>query len=266
MRTAAGWLAGLALALGAAGSSGEAATQEASAGVPAVARATASRVNVRAGANPNYEVLAQLDAGDRVLVAGYDGEWAQVHLPQTARCYISAKYVERHGTRGRVTTDRVNIRARPATTASILGQVHRDRDLAVVEEQAGWYRIRPLAEWVGYVKRDYLQPESGVSVEQFTADEQRAVGQTVSTAAPAAASRPPLYIGEVRGVGRWFRHPSQHRLVIDCRTAAYLVADAYPLAELEHQTVAIWGDQQTSHKWKAPLVRVTRLERVSTAP
>lgn len=270
----AGWCVAVTLCAGTV----EAAPKNFAAPSTSVAQSSGDRVNVRSGASLNYEALTQLSAGERVLVTGQDGEWSQVRLPRSARCYVSAKFVERQGTTAQPTTDRLNVRARPATTASIVGQIHRDHPVTIVEETGGWYRIQPLPDWIGYVKSELLKPDPTITVEQFLAMRDSEFAQSAGSSKPGpaaiATAKPsrwtqanrPLLIGEIQRAGGWFKPPASHRLIVEGRTAAFLSADQYPLAQLEHQTVAIWGDQQASAKSKTPLVRVTRLELVSTNP
>lgn len=54
-----------------------------------------------------------------------------------------------------VTTDTLNVRKKPTTESSILGQVPRDEELTVTDRAGGWVQIK-IEEGYGYVSEEYV--------------------------------------------------------------------------------------------------------------
>ena len=91
---------------------------------PYTAEAVSDRVNIRAGENNNFEIVATLSKGDRVIVTGKSFSWFKVRLPEDAKAFIKSEYAHLITPEvAEVTADRVNVRAAPNTNAAILVQV-----------------------------------------------------------------------------------------------------------------------------------------------
>ena len=55
---------------------------------------TKDKVNVRARADKNAEVVAQLAKGDSVEVLDRKGDWLKITLPASAKCYVASKFLD----------------------------------------------------------------------------------------------------------------------------------------------------------------------------
>lgn len=128
---------------------------------PYTARVKTDNVNVRAGQNNNYEVLAGVNKGDELVVVDKSYSWCKVYLPESARMYVKMSYTKLVSTQvGEITADRVNIRARANTTSSIIGQFVRGDQFFIRENSGEWLRIRPLAKAYGWVREDLIEFKS----------------------------------------------------------------------------------------------------------
>ena len=128
---------------------------------PFTARVKADHVNVRAGQSNNYESLAEVNKGNTLVVIGKNYSWYQVRLPEGSKMYVKMGYLKLLSTEvGEITVDRVNIRARPNTTASIVGQLVRGDQFFIKENTGEWLWIRPLAKAQGWVHEDLLEFKS----------------------------------------------------------------------------------------------------------
>ena len=118
-------------------------------------------VNVRAGANPNFESVAKLVQGAQVVVLGKSYQWYKIQLPSTAMAFIRADYlVERGGGVGVLTGDKVNVRAKPNSESSVLGQLRKGDSVKLLEKMNNWYKVEPPAGTVGWVHADFVRAKA----------------------------------------------------------------------------------------------------------
>ncbi len=159
--------------------------------VPATGEITADDVNVRGGNNRNYEVLSQGHRGDAITILEQQGEWYRIILPQTATCYINAAFVELRPdqSRGTVTGDRVNLRARPATSSSIVGQAYEGEQVTTRNRDGDWLAIAPPAVASGWVHSQFVKIIGPVVTPTTTAVAPPTSSTTESTSSlPTVAS------------------------------------------------------------------------------
>lgn len=124
---------------------------------PFLAQVNKESVNVRAGANANFEVLAKLKHSAEVVVLGKNFDWYKVQLPTTAKAYIRADYLKLHeDSFGELIGDKVNIRARANSDSSSLGQLKKGDYVKVIRQISGWWQIEPPAQAVGWIHEDLL--------------------------------------------------------------------------------------------------------------
>jgi SH3-like domain-containing protein len=99
-------------------------------------------VNVRAGAHLNYEIVAQLDKGDLVLVTGTRGEWTRIAMPPGVLAWVSTDFVADDGL---VEAANVNVRSGPGLKYNLLCQLQRDAQVIIRTQSSDgkWYGIEP---------------------------------------------------------------------------------------------------------------------------
>lgn len=124
-----------------------------------------SYVNVRSIPSEEGEVVGKLyDKSVGNFIEEVDG-WYKI---ESGNCigYVKAEYCvtgdaanEMAKEVGRriaiVTTDTLNVRKKPTTESSILGQVPRDEELTVTDRAGGWVQIK-IEEGYGYVSEEYV--------------------------------------------------------------------------------------------------------------
>jgi len=125
------------------------------AGLPRTGEIIAHDVNVRAGAHLNYEILANLDKGDLVLITGLRGDWTRIAPPPGVLVWVSSKYVADDGL---VEGDSVNVRSGPALKYNVVCQLQRDDHVVIKEtsEKGDWYGIVPPEAAGAYVYAKYV--------------------------------------------------------------------------------------------------------------
>jgi len=104
-----------------------------SAGAEEAAVVKKNRVNVRAQATPNSEVITQLKKGETVIVLeeiaarkpkrGEPAKWAKIQLPPNTPVWVYAPYIET--TNNTVNIKRLNLRAGPGERFSIIGRIEQ---------------------------------------------------------------------------------------------------------------------------------------------
>lgn len=117
---------------------------------------TGDRVHVRAGPALSYEILFSLPKRARVQVVVREGAWYGVRLPEETRLYVHRSLVELSETEGRITGDRVHLRAGPGVTFSRMGVLSRGERVRVGGKEGDWVWIRPPESCRGWIRRDYV--------------------------------------------------------------------------------------------------------------
>ena len=246
---------------------------------PFEAQVTRKEANVRAGSSIGSEALATLSRGSHVSVISEHAGWYRIRLPQSARCYVAAQYVNAGGL---LTGNHINVRAGAGRQFSILGQLRRGDHVRVLEQQGEWARVEPPPALSGWIRADLVAPiaaAAAVSAGPLTTAiassrthgaVQPPVGSpgvAATTVAPAvdasktAARTPPTAMGVVETT-RGFRQPSKHCLTDGGQTLFYLRSADVDLSQYKHQRVAVWGAMDPTIRSPHLLVIVQRVERV----
>lgn len=119
------------------------------------------RCNVRSRPSTTAEVICQLHKGAVVEIretkltneGGQPREWLRIGLPETAKCYVSAKLVAD----GVVTSDAVNVRCGPGTNYREVGQLAKGETVSVVATSGAWTQIKPTTHCSGWISADLVE-------------------------------------------------------------------------------------------------------------
>ena len=126
---------------------------------PFPAQVTKESVNIRAGANTNFEKVDKLSIGAQVIVLGKSYDWYKVQLFKTAQAYIRADYLKvEENLTAQLIGDTVNIRAAANSDATSLGIVKKGELVKVIKQTNGWCQIEAPAESAGWIRKDFLTP------------------------------------------------------------------------------------------------------------
>ncbi|MBI3601624.1 MAG: SH3 domain-containing protein [Candidatus Omnitrophica bacterium] len=162
---------------------------------PFLAQVSKASVNIRAGANMNFEKLDKINRGAEIVVWGRSFDWYKIQLPITAQAYIRADYLQiRQHLMAEITGDKVHIRARANSDSASLGQLKKGDLVKVIAQTNGWYQIEPPAEAVGWIYKDFL------SVKSLTVEPSFIRGPLRLPAQPK--SEPPSMPGSLEVKGR----------------------------------------------------------------
>ena len=143
-------------------------------------------INIRADSRINSSVICKADKGSCLEVVSSSYDWYKIKLPVNASVYIRKDMVgvATEGPAGppsegtivqdkmamaKVIKDNVNLRLSPQEASLILGQVKKDDIIFVIEEEQGWYKIRPPTESFGWIHKNFIEEKCdnpGVSDEE----------------------------------------------------------------------------------------------------
>ena len=131
---------------------------------------------MRSGPGTNYSSLTKVNKGDSVVVLGEEFGWVKIEVPSATFSWISTDYVERgEGNQGTVTASGVNIRAGSGTDFDVLGQVNKGQRIEILDEVQGWYKIRPAAGAVAWIRSDYIYYKGKALAEPSPPDDTREI-------------------------------------------------------------------------------------------
>jgi uncharacterized protein YgiM (DUF1202 family) len=238
---------------------------------PYTAEAVSDRVNIRAGENNNFEIVATLNKGDRVIVTGKSFAWFKVRLPDGAKAFIKSEYTRLITPEvGEVTADRVNVRSLPNTNATVLGQVTKGKQFFVKETRPdGWVWIRPVEETSGWVhesliafKTNQILPtvkEPVVEVPKKMV-EPKAV-ETKSVVKPVLIKQ--IANGQVECSGKFIKvdgAPPVYKIVREGVVACLVDGPMDVLGRFENKNVIVQGKpKQDKRSSEAPVVAVSKI-------
>ena len=129
---------------------------------PFLAVVSKESVNLRAGANTNFEKIDKLTQGAEITVLGKSFDWYKVQLPVTAKAYIRADYLKMsQNSFAELVGDKVHIRASANSDSTSLGIVKKGDVVKVIGETNGWCQIQPPPQAAGWIRQDFLQKALG---------------------------------------------------------------------------------------------------------
>jgi N-acetylmuramoyl-L-alanine amidase len=119
-------------------------------------------VNIRQAAGTTAPVVGRADKG--AIFGWYGGaeNWTQIKLPDGKTGYIRNDLLQGYD-EVTVTGSAVRIRQSPSLTAAIMGQAQRGENLAALDYQDGWYKVRyGQGQDTGWISGDYVKPGAPV--------------------------------------------------------------------------------------------------------
>jgi uncharacterized protein YraI len=128
---------------------------------PFLGEVSSDKVSVRAGQNVNFERVDILAEGTNVVVYDEQYGWYKIQLPSTAKAYIRIDYLAlENDTIGKITGNRVNVRAGRGVNSSALGQLEKGKYVRLVNKMDDWFQIVPVEGMYGWVHTDFVRSKS----------------------------------------------------------------------------------------------------------
>jgi uncharacterized protein YraI len=144
--------------------------------------------NVRSRPSLHSEVVAQLHKGEAVDVLERKTvnqhekvmDWLRIALPETAKCYVSAKHV----VDGAVDVDDLNVRCGPGASYRDVGKLAKGAKVEIVQKTGEWAQIKPTADCSGWIAAELVDVEAAPPAV--------ATPQSAPTASSGGAVTPPV--------------------------------------------------------------------------
>ncbi len=117
-----------------------------------VGKVRPEKLNVRIRPVANAGVVAKLPRGTAVNIAGVEGAWYKIELPETADAYVAADYVQS----GKTIT-KVQMRYGAGLAFQSYGVIPMDTKLEVVSDKnPKWLKIKPPKGFYAYVSSPHV--------------------------------------------------------------------------------------------------------------
>ncbi len=142
-----------------------------------------SSLNLRSEANTSASVVTQIPNTHRVAVLDAVEGWYKVAY-NGQNGYVSADYVELSDSMNvepgaaKVTTDVLNVRSAPSTSADIVTRLTKDATAKIIGINTGWFKIEMTSGTTGYIHPDYVEVVAN-SISSTTASSAAAVSGSV---------------------------------------------------------------------------------------
>jgi uncharacterized protein YgiM (DUF1202 family) len=259
--------------------------QPAAAGAATRGTIKAEHSNVRSRPTLHSEVITQLHKGESVDVLERKTvtehvktmDWLRISLPETAKCYVSAKHV----TDGIVDVDDLNVRCGPGTSYRDIGKLAKGTKVEVVQKKGDWAQIKPTADCSGWIAAELVDVQPAPAPIAAPAPAASANPGEIMTPAVAAPTAPSVSVvntepdvlvtyavkdGYVDSVTESnppaafeLRTPEADRL---SHRVAYLEAPGLNLKKFDGKHVRIIGTQRWHKGDRYPVITIERIDMV----
>jgi len=157
-------------------------------------------LNLRSGPDTTQTILKTLNEGDIIVILERtNSEWFYINH-QGVIGYVKVEFLrdilvaENFNAQGRVTGDKVNIRAKPDYESEHLGTYNRGTVMTVIGINNGWYKVKHDGK-TGYLRSDYMEIVSGQSASSGAGSSNTSPGSAVSHPLPPAPN-PNIELGQ----------------------------------------------------------------------
>ncbi len=220
-------------------------------------------VNVRSGANTNFEIVAKLTASENVVVLGKSYEWYKIQLPLAANVYIRADYIKLLDARsGEIIGSKVNLRSKPDSNASILGQLSRGDLVKLDKQENDWWKIEPSSTAVAWIHSSFVEKsKSSTSLNDVLRTP--LTKESIMPPRPPVVEKPVIPLFHAQGVLQPIAESSvpgvHYKLVSGGQTMCY-VGDRDGLSRFRGVLVSLEGQQDPNAAvMSAPVVAIKKV-------
>lgn len=230
-------------------------------------RVLADRVNLRASAGEQAELVGQVNRGDTlVAVRGLDGDWVAVSAPTGIHVWVHRELISGDT----VTASKAQVRAGPGTAFKRVAVLKRGDKVTVRETSGEWSRIAPPPGCVVWVRRTFVEsrdeskpkaapvlpapvatnrvPSAGASAPRGAAPPPRALLKPEDLLESMEQGTPVDYTGRVGYSSYVMKRPSSYVLIMTDKVghithSCYVLARDNELDSLVGRDVQILGKE-----------------------
>ena len=125
-------------------------------------------LNVRQGAKLEAPIVEQVGLGETVEIVSEQNDWLKIILPDDARAYVKAEYINVHRVVAVVdVNDGLNVRDYPSTeNGKVIGRFDAGDEISVLYRVGEWYKVSQEG-FEGYVHKDYVKNSSQVDFLKY---------------------------------------------------------------------------------------------------
>lgn len=240
---------------------------------PFLGKINADGINVRAGANTNYERIDQLPKDAIVIVYGRQFEWYQVQLAPTAQIFIRADYLKQiENDVYEIIGDRVNVRARASSDAAAIGQLTLAKKVRVTDIVNGWAKIVAPKGLSGWVNQKFVVLSSESVPEDMLPKDvtvQPEIAQPLAVVDNKNLEVKSIQEKSIQVTAKGFIKPAlntpdakvQYQLFVDDKPVYYLI-DVPNLGQFSSHQVKVVGTLRPSKSQDLPTLIVTDISLV----
>lgn len=114
-------------------------------------------VNIRADSTVSSKIICTIDKGESVEVLLEAYGWYKIILPKNAPAFVNKDLLSLIDNKtAKILKDKVNIRLQPNETSPILGKLNKDAAVTILQEEQGWYKIRPNDATYGWINKRFI--------------------------------------------------------------------------------------------------------------
>ncbi len=219
-------------------------------------------VNVRSGANTNFEIVTKLSKGEKIVILDKSYEWYKIQLPATANAFIRADYIKEVGDHGgEIIGNKVNVRSKPDSNSAILGQLVGGDFVKLTQKANDWWQVQPPSGTFAWVHSSFV----GLTNEPVLAAALRKPlkAEDVVAAKPKVIEKPVVPIFKTQGMLKAMAEnviPNVHyKIVAAGQTICYL-KDTDNLDKFKDVVVSIDGvKDDTVPMLSYPIININKI-------
>ena len=212
--------------------------------LPVYATVLTDKVNIRAGGGLNFEILGQLNKGNRIVVLGEEYGWYKLKLPKHAAVFVHKDYVEETGT---VTANKLRVRAGSGINFNVLGILRKGEVVDILNREGDWLKIAPPDNCIGWIKEEHLK----LSEDKFV---------PAKYESHQARKKKKIEVrGTIDDLGKIVNRPGTHKLVKGKKILYYLKSKGVDLNSYIYQKVYVIGNLIHLKNSPYPLIDVEEI-------
>lgn len=149
-------------------------------------RVIGQRVNLRAKADPNSEVVSQAADGELLVARSFQGEWVEVVAPEAVDLWVHRDFVQDN----RVLAGKLHVRGGPGINYTVVGELGQQDTIVRRGEFGEWVKIAPPSSCSLWVSRDYVETLQPEKPKPAAVTQPPRVEKPAAEAPPVAVSTP----------------------------------------------------------------------------
>jgi len=240
---------------------------------------SADRVNIRAGAGTNFNVVGQLNKNDALEIISKTDDWYYIFPYGNAYGWVHKNFVKEVGDPNIYT----NAESKKREGVTLFSEAV-NFEIAHTKSKDQQIDLAPVIQRYQAIIRDYPNTLAGTAATERIQTLSRGntpVKEPAKKPAPKKSKKTavskkqkPTVImphtgeavadGKIIEAGRFFRRPGTHKLIDRKKHITfYLKSDNLNLNDYIYHRVKVWGIKQEATKSKIPVIDVTHIEKLN---